>query len=75
MPRLDQQRQADLEPKRMDYAMQQIEAKGYIVTIESDKHISFVFGGNKVVLWPYSGWHSGKGIKPGRGIKHLLKQI
>jgi len=26
-------------------------------------------------VWPYTGWFSGKGVKDGRGIKKLLKQI
>ena len=35
----------------------------------------FEYNGNTIRYFPYSGWHSGKGIKDGRGIKNLLKQL
>lgn len=37
--------------------------------------LEFVYNGNTIKFWPYSGWHSGKGIKDGRGFKNLLRQI
>jgi len=53
----------------------QIEKLGYTVTGESKTYISFEFKGHPVKLFPYSGWHTGKTIQDGRGLKNLLDQI
>ena len=34
-----------------------------------------MFDNEKVKFFPYSGWHTGKSIKDGRGIENLLKQL
>ena len=75
MARLNKERQEELEPERIRYAKEQIEKLGYVVTEESETHISFEFKGHPVKLFPYSGWHAGKTIKDGRGLKKLLDQI
>lgn len=75
MPRLDTERQNLLEPKRITFAKQQIEKLGYEITYQDSKEIHFIFEGQKIVFFPYSGWHTGKSIQDGRGINHLLKQI
>lgn len=72
--RLNQERQNDLQPKRMEYAKQRIVELGYAVESDDTK-LWFIFKGEKVVLFVYSGWHTGKSIKDGRGIDNLLKQI
>lgn len=74
MARLDKDRQAELEPKRIEYAAQKISELGYITEIKG-KCILFQFNGYTVSFWPYSGWHSGKSIDQGRGLNNLLKQI
>ena len=74
MPRLDEDRQAALEPKRMDYAQAELLKLGIKLSIY-EKSIKFLHKGSVVTLWPYSGWHSGKTIKDGRGIHKLLKQL
>lgn len=73
--RLDQEREARLQPKRMKYAIEQIEKLGYIVIQLSDTQLWFEYEKESVVFYPYSGWHTGKSIKDGRGIDKLLKQI
>jgi hypothetical protein len=73
--RLDTDRQKELEPKRMQYARNQITALGYEITEENATALKFVFKGATVTLFPYSGWHTGKTIQDGRGIGKLLKQI
>jgi len=73
--RLNQERQKELEPKRMEYAKEQIEALGYEITFCGEIGIVFYYRGCKVTLFPYSGWHTGASIKDGRGIDKLLKQI
>lgn len=75
MSRLDQQRQNELEPKRMQYAKEQIEALGYEVNIVCKSRLEFEFDNSKIFFFPYSGWASGSKIKDGRGLKNLLKQI
>ena len=75
MPRLDIDRQLELEPKRMDYAIGKIQEKGYEVSKVSDTEIQFEFMGHDVRFFPYSGWASGSMIKDGRGIIKLLRQI
>lgn len=73
--RLDIDRQKELEPKRMEYARNQITALGYEIIEENATTLKFTFKGSTVTLFPYSGWHTGKTIRDGRGIAKLLKQI
>ncbi len=73
--RLDQEREKELEPKRVQYAIDKLKEKGYDPEVFGGKRIQFEFKGNTITHWPYSGWHSGKGIKDGRGIHKLLEQI
>ena len=73
--RLDIERQKELEPKRMEYARNQITALGYEITEGNATTLKFTFKGSTVTLFPYSGWHTGKTIQDGRGIGKLLKQI
>lgn len=74
MARLNIERQQELEPKRIMFGKQEIEKLGFKCT-EHEKHLTFDFNGNTITYFPYSGWHSGKGIKPGRGVHNLLKQL
>lgn len=75
MARQNIERQQELEPKRMEYAKQQITAKGYSIINETDTCIKFVFKNKIISFFPYSGWHTGATITDGRGIKKLLNQI
>ena len=78
MPRLDTERQNELEPIRMQIAMESmesIEAMGYEPYKVNESLIEFYYEGAKIMFYPYSGWHSGKTIKDGRGLKNLLRQI
>ena len=74
MSRLNIERQKELEPKRIAYAKEKIERLGYEVT-ESNTELRFIYKGNIIKFFPYSGWHSGKEIKDGRGLDNLLKQL
>lgn len=74
--RLDQARQKELEPKRIKFAKDKLESLGYKITVETSEKIEFIRTTNKnVVLFPYSGWWSGKGIGSGRGITNLIKAL
>jgi len=73
--RLDKERQERLEPQRMADAIESIEAMGYEPYKVNESLIEFYYEGSKVMFYPYSGWHTGKTIKDGRGLRNLLKQI
>ena len=75
MPRLDQNRQQELEPKRIASCKNKLIELGFEITYEDHTRIEFNFKESKVSLWPYSGWHTGKTIKDGRGFEKLLKQL
>lgn len=59
----------------MKHARNMIECYGYKIVSDNSTTLEFMYKKNKIVLYPYSGWHSGKGIKAGRGLDNLLKQI
>ena len=59
----------------MKFAKDQLQSLGYEITYEDKTRLEFIYKGNTIKIFPYSGWHSGKGIKDGRGINELLKQI
>ena len=75
MARQDRKRLAELQPKRMAYAKEQMEKKGYFVEEYGKTKLTFQFKGKDVNFFPYSGWHTGATIKDGRGLNELLNQI
>lgn len=75
MWRQDTERQMELEPQRIEYAKRKISELGYAITHEDGNSIQFVHAGKTVTLYPYSGWFSGKTVRDGRGLHHLLQQL
>lgn len=73
--RQDQEREAILQPERIDYAKSQILQRGLEILEEDNTKIIFLFKGNRITVFPYSGWFSGRGITSGRGIDKLLRQL
>ena len=73
--RLNQEREALLQPKRIAVGKSEIEKLGLKIVYSDDVRIDFMFKESKVTFYPYSGWHTGKTIKDGRGLKHLLDQL
>lgn len=73
--RLDIDKQRELEPKRFEYAIVEIQKLGYEVSYHNPTWIKFEYKGSLVTLYPYSGWFTGKTVKDGRGIDKLLKKI
>ncbi len=73
--RLDKEREQKLQPERMEYAIREIEKLGYVIEHKDMTKIQFIFKDHYVTLYPYSGWHTGRSIKDGRGIDNLLKQL
>ena len=72
--RLDKDREAKLQPERIKWASEKLGELGFSHIIDEYK-IEFVFKGQIVTFFPYSGWHTGKSIKDGRGWEHLVKQL
>ena len=73
--RLDIERQKKLEPIRMAEAKSQLAKLGYEAIEVDSTEINFNFKGNTIKYFPYSGWAQGKGIKAGRGLQNLLRQL
>lgn len=73
--RLDKERQAVLEPKRIEFAIKELREYGIVAELVSDREVQFKYNNEVVRFFPYSGWHTGKSIKDGRGLYNLLKQI
>lgn len=69
------ERQEQLEPGRIIYAKKMLKEIGYIAEQVNERAIKFNYNGEPVVLYPYSGWFTGKTVKDGRGIYNLLRQI
>jgi hypothetical protein len=75
MARQNIELQKELEPKRFDYAIEQLTKIGKEIIYKDSTKLKFDHINEQVTLFPYSGWHSGKSIKDGRGIDKLLKQL
>lgn len=73
--RLDQEREERLQPQRMESCKTTLEEMGYEVKSFGGDRLEFQYKGNTIKFWPYSGWHSGRGIKDGRGFNHLIRQL
>lgn len=73
--RIDQEREKELQPKRMQVAREKIEALGYDIFFSDQTVLAFTHNNEVVKYFPYSGWASGKSIKDGRGLQNLLNQL
>lgn len=75
MPRLNIERQRKLEPTRIERAKNELIKRGFVITYENETEIQFTFEGETIKFFPYSGWHTGKTIKDGRGFNKLFRQL
>jgi len=73
--RLDQERESKLQPKRYNHAVKELTSRGFLIEVLDDTQFRFLFKGEWVNYYPYSGWASGKTIKDGRGFDNLIKQL
>ena len=55
MARQDRKRLAELQPKRMAYAKEQMEKKGYFVEELGETKLTFKFKDRIIFFFPYSG--------------------
>jgi len=72
--RLDKEREAEFQPKRIEYAIDKLNSIVSLTSI-TETEIQFYWKGELIKFFPYSGWHTGKSIKDGRGIEKLLNQL
>lgn len=72
--RINQEREKELQPIRMQTAIQALLNLGFQLQSD-DVKIIFDYKDHPVTYYPYSGWHTGKTIKDGRGLENLLKQL
>lgn len=73
--RLNKDREQKLQPTRYEYAVQKLTGMGYEVHQVTKTYLIFWHKGNGITFYPYSGWHTGKGIIDGRGLANLIKQL
>ena len=69
-----QEHRRRVETDRMRFAKVKLRHLGYQVT-ETISCLIFQHKGHTIRFYPYTGWFTGKGIKDGRGLENLLKQL
>lgn len=60
---------------RLKYAVKRLTRKGFIVERENPVKLRVHYGDLSAVYWINTGWYSGPGIEPGRGINGLIEQL
>ena len=73
--RLNQEREEQLQPQRIKSCKEKLESLGFDVRQTDPTKLEFDYKGSKIKFYPYSGWHSGRTIKDGRGFSDLLRQL
>lgn len=73
--RLDQEREAQLQPRRMQFAKESLRMMGFMPVDYSNVEIRIQYKGSVIRIFPYSGWFTGKTVEDGRGIHNLIKQL
>ena len=75
MARLENARKSKLQLPRMQYAINELESRGYLVKKVSEAEITFFHNNEQIRYFPYSGWATGNTINDGRGLQLLLSQL
>lgn len=60
---------------RMQLALKELYKRGIIPESNDDTKIVFIWKDETIMFFPYTGWHTGKSIKDGRGLMELLNQL
>lgn len=71
----NKERQQELQPARMQYAISRIKALGYEVTQVDNATLQFIHNDSPILVYPYTGWFTGKSVSDGRGIHVLIGQL
>jgi hypothetical protein len=59
----------------MEVAALAIQKLGYTIIHQDYTELRFMYNNELVKFYPYSGWHTGRSIRDGRGLQELLNQI
>lgn len=70
-----QEHRGRIEADRIRYARKALESLGYKVKQPDSACLTFEHRGHTIRFYPYTGWFTGKGIKDGRGLEKLLRQL
>lgn len=74
--RLNKIRQEKLQPKRIENTEKTLSQMGFeIHKTKCTKGLVCTRDSLKFIIYPYSGWWSGKGIGSGRGFVKLIEKI
>jgi len=76
MSRLDKDKQKKLEPKRIKNVKKTLSQMGFETYLtKCEKGLKCNREGVSFIIYPYSGWWSGKGIGQGRGFVKLIEKL
>lgn len=64
----------EIKVDRIKYAKDELTKLGIEFTYKGQE-IQFYHKDQLVKFYPFTGWHTGKSINDGRGIKNLIKQL
>lgn len=74
--RLNQDRQSKLEPRRIFTTRKTLEQMGFeIQKTKCEKGLICNRGETQFIIFPFSGWWSGKNIGSGRGFVKLIEKL
>ncbi len=60
---------------RMEHAVKKLEDAGHIIDILDTSSLTIEHKGQLVTFFPFTGWHTGRTIKDGRGLNKLLEKL
>lgn len=63
------------QQERVYHALDELQRLNISHSLHNDSEIHISHKGNLIKFFPYTGWHTGKGIKDGRGLTNLLNQL
>lgn len=72
--RQDKDREAELQPQRIEYVCQELSKRGFEF-VADETTVVFQYKGSKITVYPYSGWFTGKTVNDNRGVEKLFKQL
>lgn len=72
---MNQESKKEIQEKRVQSCEHALIDLGVEIHHRSKTEIRFMHKGHEVKFFPYTGWHTGKSIKDGRGFNKLTKQL
>ena len=69
------EKRQEIQQDRLEYAKEELDKLSIDIVQETASELQFYHNGYLVKYFPYTGWHTGKSIKDGRGWKKLKEQL